>query len=283
MADLKWLARLIFQETLAAIDIPAVMQRKVRVEGAKLRCDEIALDLSAFSRIRVVAIGKAAHAMLDGLRATLPADLSFDGIVSAPTSPAQALPGIEYFAGGHPIPNAESWNSAQAILSLLTECDESTLVFFLLSGGGSARQKLLLPSPTCPLSRNRRWRRALRYRTRALLRTLSVSLRNSRCFNNFLQRCAAAWKKERSGRRRKKRTRFSQTRILCCCWGWTIYFIPRISRRRRRVFLLVAIIRLTTGRWKKQPRTCSGSSACCKLPTPAAGWQSSRMEKSARL
>ena len=61
MADLKQLARLIFQETLAAIDIPAVMQRKVRVEGAKLRCGKIALDLNAFSRIRVVAIGKAAH------------------------------------------------------------------------------------------------------------------------------------------------------------------------------------------------------------------------------
>ncbi len=146
MADLKQLARLIFQETLAAIDIPAVMQRKVRVEGAKLRCGEIALDLNAFSRIRVVAIGKAAHAMLDGLRATLPADLSFDGIVSAPTAPAQALPGIKYFVGGHPIPNAESWNSAEAILSLLAECDESTLVFFLLSGGGSALSELPLDS-----------------------------------------------------------------------------------------------------------------------------------------
>ncbi len=116
MADLKQLARLIFQETLAAIDIPVVMQRKVRVEGAVLHCGEITLDLSAFSRIRVVAIGKAAHAMLEGLRSTLPADLSFEGVASAPTAPAQALPGIKYFVGGHPIPNAESWNSAEAIL-----------------------------------------------------------------------------------------------------------------------------------------------------------------------
>src|SRR5712671_5291038 len=146
MADLKWLARLIFQETLAAIDIPAVMQRKVRVEGAKLRCEEIALDLSAFSRIRVVAIGKAAHAMLDGLRATLPTELSFDGVASAPAKPARALPGIKYFVGGHPIPNADSWNSAEAILSLLAKCDESTLVFFLLSGGGSALSEFPLDS-----------------------------------------------------------------------------------------------------------------------------------------
>src|SRR6267143_3277112 len=74
------------------------------------------------------------------------ARLSFDGIVSAPTAPAQALPGIKYFAGGHPIPNADSWNSAEAILSLLAECDESTLVFFLLSGGGSALSEFPLDS-----------------------------------------------------------------------------------------------------------------------------------------
>ena len=146
MADLKQLARLIFQETLAAIDIPAVMQRKVRVEGAMLRCGEIALDLSAFSRIHVVALGKASHAMLEGLRATLPAHFRFEGVASAPTPPAHALPGVKYFVGGHPIPNAESWSSAKAVLSLLAKSDESTLVFFLLSGGGSALNELPLDS-----------------------------------------------------------------------------------------------------------------------------------------
>ena len=146
MADLKHLARLIFQETLAAIDIPAVMQRKVRVAGTMLHCGEIAVDLRLFSKIRVVAIGKAAHAMLEGLRSTLPLDFKFEGVASAPTAPAHALPGIKYFVGGHPIPNADSWNSAAAILSLLASCDESTLVFFLLSGGGSALSELPLDS-----------------------------------------------------------------------------------------------------------------------------------------
>src|SRR6266436_6364413 len=96
--------------------------------------------------LHVVAIGKAAHAMLEGLRSTLPGDLSFDGVASAPTAPSRPLPVIKYFVGGHPIPNAESWNSAEAILSLLAECDESTLVFFLLSGGGSALSELPLDS-----------------------------------------------------------------------------------------------------------------------------------------
>src|SRR5258708_34533138 len=146
MADLKHLARLIFHETLAAIDIPAVMQRKLRVAGSLLQCGDIAVDLRAFSKIRVVAVGKAAHAMLNGLCALLPPEVEFEGIASAPTPPERPLPSIRYFVGGHPIPNAESWEAAEAILSLLGECDETTLVFFLLSGGGSALLELPLDS-----------------------------------------------------------------------------------------------------------------------------------------
>jgi glycerate 2-kinase len=144
MADLKQLARRIFHESLAAIDIPLTMQRKLVREGSLLRCDATAVDLSQFKKIRVVAIGKAAHAMLDGLRASLPNDFSFAGIVSAPVSPAKPHPGIQYFTGGHPIPNEDSWNAAKAILQMLSGCDDRALVFFLLSGGGSALVELPL-------------------------------------------------------------------------------------------------------------------------------------------
>jgi glycerate 2-kinase len=144
MADLKQLARLIFRETLAAIDIAAVMQRKLRVAGTMLHCGDTAVDLRAFSKICVVAIGKAAHAMLGGLCAVLPPEIEIQGIASAPTLPAQPVAGIRYFAGGHPIPNAESRQAAESILSFLEECDKTTLVFFLLSGGGSALVELPL-------------------------------------------------------------------------------------------------------------------------------------------
>src|SRR6202140_4007637 len=144
MADLKQLARRIFHETLAAIDIPLVMQRKLGREGSLLRCGDAAIELSQFERVRVVAIGKAAHAMLEGLRVSLPRDFSFAGIASAPVAPAKAQPGIEYFIGGHPIPNGGSWNAAKAILEMLWTCDSQTLVFFLLSGGGSALVELPL-------------------------------------------------------------------------------------------------------------------------------------------
>jgi glycerate 2-kinase len=144
MADLKQLARRIFHETLAAIDISLTMQRNLLHEGSLLRCGALSIDLSQFNKVRVVAVGKAAHAMLDGLRASLPRDVFFAGIASAPVTPSNSHSDIQYFVGGHPIPNEDSWNAAKAILEMLLACDRQTLVFFLLSGGGSALVELPL-------------------------------------------------------------------------------------------------------------------------------------------
>jgi glycerate 2-kinase len=144
MPDLKQIARQIFHETLAAIDIPAAMQRKLRRRGSRLHCGDAVYELSKFEKIFVVALGKASHAMVDGLALVLAPFLRFEGVVSAPTAPKKPIPGLKYFVGGHPVPNEDSWKSAEAILALLKKCDEKTLVFFLLSGGGSALVELPL-------------------------------------------------------------------------------------------------------------------------------------------
>jgi glycerate 2-kinase len=154
MADLKQLARQIFLQTLAAIDISAAMQRKLTRTGMRLHCGAADIDLRVFDRVCVVAIGKAAHGMVQGLAAVLGDSVKLQGVVAAPeiaSESAVALAGesangLQYFAGGHPVPNAESWKAAEAILALLKTCDARTLVFFLLSGGGSALVELPLDS-----------------------------------------------------------------------------------------------------------------------------------------
>lgn len=144
MADLKQLARRIFHETLSAIDIPSTMQRKLRRSGTLLDCNNTPVELKDSSKICVVAFGKAAHAMVEGLALVLSPEIPLEGVVSAPVEPVNAVRGMRYFVGGHPVPNAESWQAAKAILALLRKCDERTLVFFLLSGGGSALVELPL-------------------------------------------------------------------------------------------------------------------------------------------
>jgi hydroxypyruvate reductase len=144
MVDLKQAARRIFQETLAAIDISATMQRKLTRKGTRVTCGETNFDLRDFEKLRVVAIGKAAHGMVDGLARVLAPFVNFEGVVAAPTIPVKPVAGLKYFAAGHPVPNEESWKAAEAILSLLKKCDEKALIFFLLSGGGSALCELPL-------------------------------------------------------------------------------------------------------------------------------------------
>ena len=144
MSQLKQLARKIFHETLLAIDIPATMQRKLQRKRTVLMCGGTRIDLRDFEKLRVVAIGKAAHAMVDGLAQVLAPFVRFEGVVSSPTAPQRPAAGMKYFVAGHPVPNAESWKAAEAILALLKKCDEKTLVFFLLSGGGSALVELPL-------------------------------------------------------------------------------------------------------------------------------------------
>jgi hydroxypyruvate reductase len=110
--------------------------------------------------VRVIAIGKAAHAMVEGFGGLLGGEFRFEGIVSAPTPPARASEGMKYFVGGHPTPDEQSWRAAEAILASLKDCDEKTVVFFLLSGGGSALVELPL-DPQQTLEDVRQLHRAL--------------------------------------------------------------------------------------------------------------------------
>jgi len=140
----KQLAREIFSSTLAVLDIPRVMQRKLGVQGGTLLLERGKVPLPKNGPLFVVAIGKASHALVAGLHSLLPEHYSLKGVVAAPTSVAASIPGLQYFVGGHPNPNEGSWQAAEAILSLLCETTEQSVVFFLLSGGGSALTELPL-------------------------------------------------------------------------------------------------------------------------------------------
>jgi hydroxypyruvate reductase len=142
--DGKQLARRIFLNTLAALDVSDSISRCVSCTGHVLRCGDTDYDLNRLSDLRIVVIGKAAHGMLDGLLAVLPARIEVNGIVSAPIPALHPHPGMRYFVAGHPTPNAQSLVSGEAALDLLRGCTAHTFVIVLLSGGGSALFELPL-------------------------------------------------------------------------------------------------------------------------------------------
>jgi hydroxypyruvate reductase len=148
MSDLKQSALKIFSETLAAIDIPRSMQRKLGRAGSRIFVNGAPFDLAAFDRICAIAIGKASVAMARGLAELLSPDFRAEGMIVAPTAVSAMPEGFRAIVAGHPVPDQGSFAAGRAILDLLAETNQQTLIFFLLSGGGSALVELPLEIPT---------------------------------------------------------------------------------------------------------------------------------------
>jgi glycerate 2-kinase len=128
-------ARQIFAHALKAASIEAGFRRHVHCERGVLRVCEDLFDLQSYQRVFAVSIGKAAHSMVQALVAqTGP----LEGVVASPVAPESQVRGFRYFQGGHPTPNTESVRAAEAILKSVSAQSASSLVLFLISGGGSA-------------------------------------------------------------------------------------------------------------------------------------------------
>jgi hydroxypyruvate reductase len=142
----------IFTGALAACDVPTAFDRRIQVEGNVLHRlipdggGPETIDLTAYKRIFIIAMGKAATPMLDTLLARIKRRKGLRGICCCPQLPQKRNWRIRYFEGGHPLPNDDSFLAARAALALLRKAKKDTLVFFLISGGGSAMFELPLDS-----------------------------------------------------------------------------------------------------------------------------------------
>ena len=129
-------ARAIFDKALAEASIARAFQRHLDCERGVLRIREDLFDLHSYSRVQVISIGKAGHTMVEALSERVGASL--EGIVATSVEPQSQVRGFRYFRGGHPTPNADSLRAASAMLTTLQAQNASSLVIFLLSGGGSS-------------------------------------------------------------------------------------------------------------------------------------------------
>ena len=135
---MKQAAQRIFRQTLAAIDIPATIERKLARSGSSIRAGNASINLREFDSFVTIAFGKASLAMADGFAGVLGPRYLHEGILVVPGPPQPHMPGWTVFTGGHPVPNEGSFAAGRAILDRLARCDERTLIVFLISGGGSS-------------------------------------------------------------------------------------------------------------------------------------------------
>ena len=134
----------LFTGALEACDIASAFDRRIRFEGNTLKrllpdgSGPETINLSQYKRIFVIALGKAAGPMLEVLLDRMNRRKGLRGICCTKYLPKKRNWRIRYFEGGHPLPNEDSFAAARAALAMVKKAKKDTLIFFLISGGGSA-------------------------------------------------------------------------------------------------------------------------------------------------
>lgn len=154
VAQLRTDALQIFQAGIDAADPYLAVKRAIKVTDHRL---EFSLDLSDSSKIRsgrwskihLIAFGKAACAMAKAAQEVIPAQLlDKQSIVVTNYENQTELENVTVIGAGHPLPDEAGLRAATLVTERLKNAQQGELVLVLISGGGSA----LLPAPIPPLS-----------------------------------------------------------------------------------------------------------------------------------
>jgi hydroxypyruvate reductase len=134
----------IFTGALEACNIASAFDRRICFEGSRMHrllpdgSGPATIDLAQYKRVFVIALGKAAGSMLEVLLERMKRRKGVRGICCTNQQPRSRNWRFRYFEGGHPLPNEDTFAAARATLAMLRKAKKDTLIFFLISGGGSA-------------------------------------------------------------------------------------------------------------------------------------------------
>ena len=122
--EMRETAERLFRTALGDSTIAEAFDRHLDFSRGVLRISQDLYQLDSYRRVLVVSMGKGAHAMAHALAHKLGAGAQ--GIVAGSTEQAAQVPGFRYFAGGHPVPNAESLRAAECgfAVDIDNSCDD---------------------------------------------------------------------------------------------------------------------------------------------------------------
>lgn len=132
----------IFQAGLKAVDPVNAVKQHIKLQNDMLTVGSRNYDLSSFEGIYVIGAGKASAAMAQPVEELLGERLKA-GFINVKYGHTLPLNVIQVNEAGHPVPDKAGLLGTKKIIELLSQTGEEELVFFLISGGGSA----LLPCP----------------------------------------------------------------------------------------------------------------------------------------
>ncbi len=143
----------LFQAGISAAEPQSAVRQCLSIVDGQLRIrlhmQEQRFRTGAWSKIHLIAFGKAACAMASAALQVLPAHLlAGPGMIVTTYDNAAAPHDIEVLGAGHPLPDDNGLHAASKIAASLENTAANELVLALISGGGSA----LLPYPADGIS-----------------------------------------------------------------------------------------------------------------------------------
>ncbi|MCX6054885.1 MAG: DUF4147 domain-containing protein [Chloroflexi bacterium] len=134
----KKIEKVIFGALAAADPYLAVHDQIHRSEGQLFIADRV-YKINSYTRIIIIAIGKASLAMVDAVNEKI-GPLISQGICVCKKNPRgrKRIGNIEIMIGGHPVPDQNSVIAGDKILQSLKMLSRDDIVLLLISGGGSA-------------------------------------------------------------------------------------------------------------------------------------------------
>lgn len=127
----------IMSDAIAAVDPAACVYRAVEKKDGELLINGRSYELSRYDNIYVIAFGKASIAMSQAMEDILGDALS-SGLAVTKHGFARPLLKMKVYEAGHPMPDDHSIAAGKMVHDLLGTTGENDLIFFLISGGGSA-------------------------------------------------------------------------------------------------------------------------------------------------
>ena len=144
--NLQTHAQLIFDAGLQRVHSRKLLEQVLSLDGHSLKIkidnEELSIDLSKFSKVKVLGFGKAAMQMAEGLSSILKTKIS-EGLVIVKHPSSITLPSeFAVLVGDHPIPNEGSVKAGRAVSEFAKNCQAGELVLGVISGGASALMEL---------------------------------------------------------------------------------------------------------------------------------------------
>lgn len=137
----------IFHKGIKAVDPHAAVMRHCNLKKDRLFIGTMVYDLSRYKNLFVVGAGKATAKMASAVESLLGKRIT-RGIINVKYDHVTELCRIKLIESGHPVPDKNGQNGANAILDLIKDSGKDDLIICLISGGGSA----LLPLPAQGIS-----------------------------------------------------------------------------------------------------------------------------------